>query len=38
MKPDKCDFDSSILVRRTSTCIEAALKMSAPEKTPFKMG
>lgn len=39
MKSDKCDFDRLILVRRTSTCIEAqALKMSARKKRLSKWG
>lgn len=39
MKPDRCDFDRLILVRRTSTCIEAqGLKISARKKQLSKWG
>lgn len=39
MKPDRCDFDRLILVRRTSTCIEAqSLKISARKRRLSKWG
>ena len=39
MKPDRCDFDLLILVRRTSTCIEAqSLNMSARKRRLSKWG